>query len=503
MTQDLLQSMDELNKLLEGIPHEELIQPHLDPAESPDAAECPYNIKNGSYLRVEDDNMKAWLYLKPPKAGENDFSRDEIVEFLKEHNVVRGYHESNISAVAKKHVYGREILVAQGSKPVEGENGYYEFFFETSKKRKPTIREDGTVDYSSMAEVSNVELGTKIAQYHHAIQGVNGYDVLGRETVAGASKDLPILKGRGFVNEGDSYFATVSGKIDYRDGHIDIKDQYEIRGDVDLTTGKVEFFGDIHISGNVGRGVVIRASRNVTIDGVVEAATIYAGGDIVMTRGIQGNQEALISAKGNVSAEFIEHATIEAGGNVRSNSFINANVVAAGRVLAEGTHGLILGGNVRGLLGVSAVSIGNEAETKTYVASGYTATDYENYVEAIQKENENQKLLTEVVDRMTKILKEKRLGREKNSTETDRELVALNEDKDKYFGLLDKYRTAKDNFAATIEKGKGSMILANEKIFRGVTLCIEGNEYVVPENTVYMKYKNEAGRIVPGVIMLN
>ena len=52
-----------------------------------------------------------------------------------------------------------------------------------------------------------------------------------------------------------------------------------------------------------------------------------------------------------------------------------------------------------------------------------------------------------------------------------------------------------------IEKGKGSVILANDKIFRGVTICVEGNVYKVERNTSFMKYHNEAGKIVQSVIV--
>ena len=505
MAEDLLKSLANLDEMLKGMEKEKIIDPHIGSVEAEPVEECPYCIKNGSYVRVADDAMKAWLYLSPPKKGDKDFDRDIIMQFLKENQVLKGYHTSNIAAIAKKHVYGREILVANGAEPTEGKNGYYEFFFDTSDKRKPNIREDGTVDYSSMTSLTNVQEGSVIAIYHRAIGAKNGYDVRGKDIKANASRELPALRGRGISNDKnpDEYIATISGKIDYVDGHVDIKNVHEIQGDVDLVMGKVEFFGDIHITGNVGTGVVIRASRNVVVDGVVEAAEIYAGGDIVLVRGIQGNQRGHVAAKGNVSAEFIEHANIEAGGNIRSNSFLNANVYAGGKVIAEGKNGLILGGSVRGLLGVSAINIGNDVETKTFVASGYSEEDYNRYVESFQKETDAQKKLSEIVEKMTEIVKLKRLGKDINSDSTDKLLMALNEKKDELFDELDKAKKEKELLAQIIEKGKGSAILANEKIYRGVTICVEGTRMPVPNNTSFMRYKNEAGRIVTSVIVVN
>lgn len=506
MAEDLLKSLQNLENMLSDLSGEGLAKPHLDSDEIPiTEPESPYCIKHGAYAKITEDCMQAWVFLPEPRKDEDFYSKDVVMQFLKENGINAGYHQSNIAAIVKKHVYEREILVAEGKRPIDGENGYYEFFFDTEQHRKPVIREDGTVDYSAMSSLTNVEEGQKIAEYHPAIQPQNGLDVMGREIVTKPSKELLPLRGKDISNEKDKnvYYAMVSGKIDYKNGAIDIKNVHEVRGDVDYITGKIEFFGDIHIEGNVGAGVVIRASRNVTIDGVVEAATIYSGGDVVLAKGIQGGQKGYIAAKGNVSAEFIEHCKIEAGGTIRSNSYINADVYAAEMVMAEGKNGSIFGGIVRGLKGVSALNMGNEAEIKTYVSSGYSAEDYEKYVNVFQRETEAQKKLSDTVDKMTELLKLKRLGKDITPELTDRELMNLNEKKDEYFEALDKTRKEKENLAEIIEKGKGSVILANDKIFRGVTICIEGTEYSVPENTSFMRYRNEAGRIVPDVIVLN
>lgn len=460
-------------------------------------------IGNGAYVRVGEDGMQAWLYLNPPKEGEKYYTKNEIMTFLEENKVLAGYHTSNIAAIAKKHVYGREILVAKGKAADPGENGYYEYFFDTDNHKKPTIREDGTVDYSSMSRLTNVKAGSVIAKYHPSVPNEDGYDVYGKVIPSKPPKDLLPLKGRDISNEKDPtvYVAKISGKIELRQNSIDIKNVHEVVGDVDLITGKVEFFGDIHIKGNVGAGVVIRASRNVTVDGVVESATIYAGGDVVIAKGIQGGQKGLVVAKGDVCADFIELTTVEAGGNIRSNTFVNAIAYAEGQIIADGKMGVILGGEVRGLKGVTAMVMGNESETKTLISSGYSSDDYSKYVDINQRETQVQKSLSDAVEQMTEVLKNKRLGRDKNSEATDRLLLALNEKKDELFEQLDRVRTEKEKLNEIIERGKGSVIVCNGKVFRGVTICVEGTMFIVRENTSYMRYKNESGKIVSSVLV--
>ncbi len=499
VAEDVVKSIEEIKKMLEGLQKEEKLLAHRPAAPEKEAEDdSPYCIKNGAYIKTSDDGMKAWIYLNPPKPGEDFYDSNRINEFIREHKIVRGLHRSNIAAIARKHVYEREILIAEGKDPVIGADGYFEWYFDISDKKKPREREDGTVDYTSMSELSNVETGDKVAVYHPAVASENGYDIFGKEIQAKPSKDLPQLKGRGFANDEDPnvYVATMSGKISYQNGRIDIKNVHEIQGDVDLIVGKVEFFGDIHITGNVGAGVVIRASRNITVDGVVESASLYAGGDVVLVRGIQGNGKGSVVAKGDVCAEFVEYANIEAGGNVHSNSFINSSVFAEGVVNAEGKNGVIVAGNVRGLLGVNAVTIGSETEAKTTVGAGYSEEDYEQYMELFNKETEAQRLLSDTVDRMSEILKNKRLGKERFAEESDKELAELNEKKDLYFNALDEARMAKEKMAGVIERGKGSFITVSGSVYRGSKLCIEGGTLVVTDKASYTRFSNEGGRIV-------
>ena len=490
-------TLNELEEVLRSIGNagSEPVSPHVNPARADDE-DSIYCIKNGAYVRISEDRMSAWIYLNPPKPGEDHYSKNLIYQFITEYDIKKGFHSSNIAAIAKKHVYGREILIARGMEPVNGIDGYYEWEVDVEPRKKPEILPDGSVDYSAMSEVPCVNEGDVIAIYHRAVSAKSGYDVCGREIPAKPSKDLLPLKGRGVANDKDPdiYYATTNGRVEYRDKKIDIKNTYEVRGDVDLITGKVEFYGDIEISGNVESGVIIRASRNVVINGMVEAANIYAGGDVFIKGGITGGQRATITAKGNVCANFIEHTTVEAGGDVRANSYIGAIVNAGGKVIAEGKNGSIISGIARGLLGVDANTLGNDSETKTNIASGYTGEEYSRYLELFQKESELQKILSDTVEEMSAILKKRRLGGVEDEADDER-LRKLNEKKDEYFDRLDAARAEKEALGQTIEKGKGSSVIVRSKAYRAVTVTIEGTPFKLENEIVFTEFKNEAGKI--------
>ena len=241
-------------------------------------------LTKGTYLKVDEDEMAAWLYLMPPEP-EVEYRKQDLIDYLNQKGVVEGLHQSNLSAIIKKKVYNREILVAKGREIQDGKDGYFEYLFTPEEYGVPKIREDGTVDYTNMSALQNVKAGDKVAVYHPAKQSVDGCTVLGNIMPGKLYHDLPPMRGKGIRREDEAYYAQSDGKIEVKDGKIDIQNVHEISGDVDMIIGKVEFFGDIIIYGNVEEGVTIRAGRNIEIHGSTSLANLYAGGDIILSRG--------------------------------------------------------------------------------------------------------------------------------------------------------------------------------------------------------------------------
>lgn len=467
------------------------------PVEQPVNEPQKKGIDNGSYVRIEPDNMIAWLYMLPPEEGEDDFSKEDIMEFIQKNGVKRGFHTSNIAAMAKKKIYDREIKVAFGREAVEGVDGYYEYKFAPTVHKAPAVREDGSVDYTSMSALQNVRKGDVVAIYHHAVQGEVGYDVRGTETRTKPAKELPPLRGKGISHEPDSdiYIAVQEGKIEIQDNKIDIKSTHEVHDDVDLITGKIEFFGDIEISGSVGAGVMIRAGRNIVIKGTVESANLFAGGDIVLERGIQGGKKAKVSARGSVFADFIEHAEVTARGDICANIILNSTLSAEGKVKATGKKGVIIGGHVHGLMGVEAGVLGNDAEIKTDIHAGYEAEVYEKYIGIAAREEAAQAALKETVDTMSELLRKKRLRAASMTEGEEKRLAELNKKKDECFAVLDDIYQEKEILSGQIEKGKGAKIITEGNVHRGVIVGIADSKYIIEKDTSFMQYEYVGGMV--------
>lgn len=461
--------------------------------------------QDASYVRITDDKMEAWLYLEEPENGE-EYTKTGLLEYIALSGVRAGIIASNIAAMVKKGIYRREIKVAQGKHAAEGRAGSYDFYFTPEDLSKgPEIREDGSVDYTSMKSLQNVSKGDQLARYHPAVQGENGYRVTGEILKSPLTKDLPPLSGRGIIrdeNDRNLYIANMDGKIQVIDHKVDIQPVHEVKEDVDLLTGTIEFYGDIIIRGNVSTGVVIRAGRNLTIDGTVEGCTLFAGGDIVLKRGVQGNGKAKISARGSVLAEFIEYSDVTAGRDVRANTILNSVISAEERVVLSGRRGAIIGGSVHGLRGIDAQSLGNDTEVKTWVHCGMEAETSKKLKDLILRETETERMLAELVVEMQEALKRSKSTTNMVKQKAERNLRQMNQQKDVLFARLDEVRKEKEALSSVSEKGKGAAILIRGRINRGSVIGIDAEKLVLEKGTSFTKYTLNHGVINGEVVAI-
>lgn len=322
-------------------------------------------------VRISYDEMEAYLRLPMP-AFDEDYTLSEVLELLKINGVKYGIDEKKVSEILEKKYYDVELLVAKGDAVADGVDAYFDFYFDTELNKKPTRREDGSVDYWSIHSIEMVKEGQMIAAYHEPISGSNGMNVKGKVIVAKKGRPLPPLTGKGFERSSDNmqYFSQMDGKIEMRNNRIVISSVHEIQGDVGFKTGNIDFRGDVLIHGNVPTGAIVKATGSITIDGNVEGALIEAGKDVIIRGGVLGSEKGTIKSKANVNAKFLEYVTIRAEGSIHTDSAINCNIKTNDKLYLEGKHARLIGGVVYATMGVEASNIGNHYGVKTEVYVG-------------------------------------------------------------------------------------------------------------------------------------
>ncbi|MCR5526437.1 MAG: FapA family protein [Lachnospiraceae bacterium] len=362
-------------------------------------------------IAIRENDMKAFLVINRPEDG-FAYDKEEVLAALREKGVTTGINESKIAAMVKKHIYGREELVAEGKQPEHGEDGYFEYFFPTQKSKTPEIRPDGSVDYTSVNVIHCVTAGDKLAEYHPAIQGTPGVSIKGRPIAAKRSKELRPYFTTGCTYDPETliYTADIDGKVELAKVRLSVIDLQEFTRDIDNVYGDIDFKGDVVIHGSVKPGVKITATKSVTVDGTLEAASISAGGDVIVKGGIMGNSISDIHCEGDFYADFIEYSNVWCKHSVSANVFWDCKVFAGDYVHATGKMGAIIGGSVYGMAGVDATFVGNDKEVKTVVSSGVKTevSKRRKYVEKtiLQLDDE----LDSIEEEMTEIQRSVRLG---------------------------------------------------------------------------------------------
>ncbi|MBQ7470797.1 MAG: DUF342 domain-containing protein [Pseudobutyrivibrio sp.] len=325
-------------------------------------------------VQVSSNGLEATMTFKIPD-GKNDvpkFTVQQLLGFLSSANVTFGIDQEAVARLAESPVYGRPIVVAEGTAQVQGTPGYFEYCFETQFNHKPTIRPDGTADYMSIKTIETVKEGDVIAVYHPAVQGARGMSVRGQVLEPKPVRDLPPLIGRGFERSNDNltYTAKLDGKIEVNQGKINVSPVHEVSGDVGIETGNIKFNGDVIVHGGVHDGAIIDAAGNVIIHGLIEDCDIRAGKDLFLLSGVKGNEKTVISCKGDITAQFVEYAVITCAGNISADYFFKSKISCEGRIELTGNNASIIGGFVSAVQGIEANDIGNSFGTITNVAVG-------------------------------------------------------------------------------------------------------------------------------------
>ncbi len=458
-------------------------------------------ISETSYVKISEDNMEARVYLVPTELLEEsskeaeepevlDDMVSELTEYLHDNGVWAGIIESIEEKIFREKMFHCEVIVAKGVLPVDGVDGWYEYKFQLEHDNKPKINEDGSVNYWNISLIEKVEQGQVIAVYQPAVQGNDGVNVRGNRLQGHRGKELAPLRGRGFgrKDDGITYVATMDGKIEYVNNIISISNVYEISKDVDLSTGNIDFRGDVVVHGAVRSGATIKATGNITIDGQVEVAQISAGKDLVLRSGMQGGDKSSVKAGGNIMAKFFEHTNVWAGGDIQADTLLSSEVYSGGKIMLQGRRGIIIGGSVCALSGIETVEAGNKLEVPTVIVTGVDKI-------VLQKKALLEKSLRESEAQLEKL--DVGLAHlEKLNIANDPRRIQLLRSKIQLTAEIKKVKMDLDAANDEIRRASGSSISVYKSLYPGVRLSIDNTIKNIKYEEYAVMYKNDGGELV-------
>ena len=349
-----------------------------------------------SPLWIAPDKTKAYFVNMPQDEPKKYPGISEIQELLSLNGIVYGFSAEVVAErfaiLEAGNLEDLLIPLAEGSPSQDGKDAEFEWAIEIEQRRPGKILEDGSIDYRERNLTTVVKEGDLLGRLLPPTAGVPGKDIYGNELIPPQPVNIEVITDSRIYAEADdegllAFFAEVGGGISattelkkvknrtHKRINVGVNPTSNIEGDIDYTTGNIDFNGDVVIGGSVQAQFSVKATGSVTIEGYVEAgAYITAGEDILIKRGVVGSSTELV-AGGDVMAKYIQEATVRAGGDVKAGSYIfNASVRTGGTVVVvgkgEGKSRALVGGLIWGARAVTAKSIGSPYNTGTRLVTG-------------------------------------------------------------------------------------------------------------------------------------
>ena len=293
--------------------------------------------------------------------------------------------------------------IAHGKLPIDGKNAYIKHLVASAQDRilRPKERDDGSVDMRDLGDIICVKVGDPLAKKVPHTEGILGYTVTGEILQPAPGEDIEMCVGEGTAlseKNNSILISTLVGLPRIIENGMEVDSVYRLKS-VDISTGHVKFEGSVIIDGNVGEGMKVAATGDISIGGFVESATLDAGRDITIGNGIIGKKQDIavvdiakasmsvnIKAGGKVYAKYSQYANIICD-SLRIEKQMMHNIVKVDKTLWVGNqdkaNGKLIAGHVSAGESVSAGIVGATAGSFTVITFSDKMNDYLQRIEEI------------------------------------------------------------------------------------------------------------------------
>ncbi len=337
-----------------------------------------------------------WCCLDP---GPHEVEPEHIETWLAECQIVEGIQPGAIDRIIEQLSLGSSgrtlVEIARGQPAVNGRDSEVEVFVDL--ERKPgTMSADGSIDFHEVNFAPNVESGDLLGRVIPPSNGVDGFDVRGNVLQATDGLENQVVA-RKNVSQQDSggetiFVATGAGLLRLANNKISVVQVLTIDGDVDFSTGNLDFSGEVFVKGSIIASFSVKADGNVTVAGTVEAGSlVVSNGNVEVGRGIVGRKARAVAA-GSLRAQFVEESTAASGGDMKLGSHaLHARLQSGGLPgidSGEGRlRGTLMGGQAWGLKGIKLSTAGSPNSTRTVLIVGVDP-DQAKELDALQRQIE-------------------------------------------------------------------------------------------------------------------
>ena len=342
-------------------------------------------------LQISEDRTQA--YIRVPKTAQGTENIEPVKELIRKRGISYGIvPDRAIKAFVKDCNDPHEkFVVAQGIPVSVGKPAEIRYHFNTEHDSAGTIREDGSIDFTSRGDSPFVKKGAVLAEKIPMEQAKPGRDIFGETLLVSDVDDLSLEGGDGTLlsEDGLTLTAAIQGQpsLDLK-GVISVLEQFTVNGDVDFKTGNINFKGNVLVKGTVKEGFKVECDELITQE--VNGGIIRIRGDLKVSNGIVN---ADVQAQGGIQAKFVNNSTIYGYGSMMITREIMESKIAVSGSLNNET-GRITSSVVAARLGMNVKQIGTEKADASTIKAGaddhiqWIARQYDTRIEELKHDLE-------------------------------------------------------------------------------------------------------------------
>lgn len=357
-------------------------------------------------VSISADGMEALLDIVPAQGNGAPVSKIAILAALAENGIGEGAIPEVIEAalLAGK---AERLVIARGTEPEHGLDGYLESLVKEVRSRVPKADETGKIDFRDLGDIVVVQANEPIMLRQPATPGKPGRTLFGESIPAVPGKDVMFggkLPGATVAPGNPNLLqAAITGQPIVVRGGMMVEPVYKVDV-VDISTGNITFDGTVIVKGDVHANMTINATGDIQIGGTVEMASLIAGGSIVVKGGVMGslgrktNEEQSIRCGGSFHAVYAQQAKIDAGDSIFIDDMaMQCELTAINHVHVGGKkRGHIIGGTVQATLSINAKVIGSPHRVKTICEIGVNPLMHKQLLEMCKTRDARENQLLEV-----------------------------------------------------------------------------------------------------------
>jgi len=327
-------------------------------------------------LIISSDNIRVLGRINP-SGNLDSVSEAGLLKMLLAHSIepsedLARHISSLVTRLRAGDFPSEDVVLAEGTPPVPGEDGYIVWAEDCDPEHTGVPEGDKEIDHYARTDILSLSAGQLVCTIVPPTPGEPGRDVYGRELAPHRGRRVSMVFGESIAhdeNDPTRMIAGKSGRLNIIGPRTWISPLLVVNRNIDFKSGNIDFDGAVMVRGNVLDLFSVKATGNIVVRGLVEAAQVEAGGNLIVAGGIAGKEKAVIKVEGSLKARFVDNATVTGAADIYiQREILNSKVSTCGRLTTPGT---ITGCVIEACRGINAAVVGSRSGVRTTLVVGY------------------------------------------------------------------------------------------------------------------------------------